>query len=287
MACYRPHILDGGLKCAPVTVKRCPDGLQCDPASNTCRTSVADSAPIDQVPDPADARDLPVDPTVDRSEAMCLAPRPDCVAQTPAAVCDPYCRSGCGCSNRCSVTAAGLLTCNAPGSAALAVGQTCSILSSGMPVQTDDCAPGLVCLPGCGMRCFQFCRTDADCPQSSCTRAPVPTMNLVGVKVCEVPFVACDPLNALAGGCSTPGQTCYLSPVVPDKSFCDCPAGDTREGESCASPQDCIPGLTCVDAGNGAGLRCRPACNRTVPASCGVGTTCRAINGSKTYGFCS
>ena len=112
-------------------------------------------------------------------------------------------------------------------------------------------------------------------------------MNLVGVKVCEVPFVACDPLNALAGGCSTPGQTCYLSPVVPDKTFCGCPAGDKRELEVCSVPQDCLAGLTCVDATKAGDLRCRATCNLTQPNICGATAMCRSINGSKTYGFCS
>jgi hypothetical protein len=290
VGCYRPNIVEGGFKCGPTTRKRCPDGFVCDPASNTCRQMpIRDGAARDLgADDRAGARDLAADPAGDRGQTMCLGPRAGCTPADPGALCDPFCQTGCACDQRCSVNSGGALTCNPPLNGTLQGGQVCNVQSGGTTDQTDGCAPGLVCLSeACGMHCFPFCRTDADCPNSTCSRPVVPDMPTGRFKVCEVPFAACNPVAPMAAGCSSDGQTCYLSPVAPDKTFCGCPASDKRESQPCHVPQDCLAGLTCVDATNGADLRCRATCNLTQPNICGGTAMCRPINGSKTYGFCS
>jgi len=121
--------------------------------------------------------DAASDPAADRMEAMCIQPRPDCLPQNATSLCDPYCQSGCACDQRCIVTAAGALTCTRPLPGNLTVGVTCDVASGGAPAQTDACAAGSVCLAeGCGMHCFRYCRADADCPGSSCSRPAAPAI---------------------------------------------------------------------------------------------------------------
>jgi hypothetical protein len=287
-ACYRPHITDGGYLCAPLPNKQCPDGFLCDPGTNTCRHQISSDAATPDLPKDIHPETLPSDPKGDQMEAMCIQPRPNCAPQGGGRSCDPYCQSGCaGCDQRCIVNSAGSPTCSQPLPGNLPVGVSCDIASAGSPAQTDSCAAGLVCLhEGCGMHCFQYCRTDDDCPGSSCSRPAAKSGNPGGFKVCEVPFRTCDPVNTLASGCPLMGQTCYLSAVVPDKTFCDCPDGDKRELDSCEETQDCFPGLTCIDASNTGDLRCRATCGIAQSNPCDGGATCRPINGSTVYGFC-
>ena len=298
-SCYHPNIVDGGLRCAPLPNKRCPDGFFCDVGSDVCRSHpvVGDAMPIDQPSEsPADVGqdvgqevvDAGADLSPDKNEVMCLQPKPGCTAQNPGAACDPYCQSGCGCAEHCVVVdVTGAPTCSQPLPGSLPVGRSCDVASAGTPIQTDACAAGLTCLrDGCGTHCFRYCRGDADCPGSSCSRPVIRNGNPGGYKVCEMPFTTCDPLKTSASGCPLGGQTCYLSPTGADKVFCDCPAGDKRESQPCDSAQDCLPGLACVDASNTGDLRCRAACGIGQADACNDRGTYRPINGSKVYGFC-
>ncbi len=203
-------------------------------------------------------------------------------------MCDPYCQSGCACNQRCLINAAGAPTCSqplAPGN--LAVGQTCVVASSGTSSQTDACAPGSVCIrEACGMHCFTYCRTDADCPNSTCSRPATELMgNPGGFKVCEVPFATCDPLKPHMD-CPSTAETCYLSSVAADRTFCACHNGDKRENDPCDSTEDCFPGLVCVGAGTAGDSRCRAVCGMGTVIPCNGNATCRPVNGSKTYGYC-
>ena len=292
-ACYRPNI-GPWLRCAPLPEKRCPDGYSCDVSSDTCRRpSDIDAAPDLPPPDlgnegHGDGSNPPSDGAAD-VPPQCIQPRAGCAPQNAGGLCDPFCLSGCACDQRCVVTAAGALTCTRPllpGN--LPVGASCDIASGGTLSQTDACAPGSVCLAdGCGKHCFRYCRADADCPESDCTRpATTAAGNPGGFKVCEVPFMTCDPVNPSASGCPHITQTCYLSTVMPDKTFCDCPNGDQRESQPCESTHDCFVGLTCIDPGNTGDLRCRATCGMAEPTPCGGAATCRPINGSKVFGFC-
>src|SRR5579872_4479099 len=106
-ACYRPQIVDGGLRCALPPDKSCPDGFTCDIYTGTCRSHPPGDAMAPDVP--LDARadskpDAPSDPTAENVEAMCVQPKANCALQNAGSLCDPYCQSGCtGCAQRCSV----------------------------------------------------------------------------------------------------------------------------------------------------------------------------------------
>lgn len=281
VGCYKPSIDDGGFRCAPAPEKRCPDGYSCEASTGTCRVGSGgdDAGPIDRP-----SIDLPGEMAVDvPGEKACVAPVPNCTPMT-GGKCDPVCQTGCtGCAEQCSVNGVGALTCNAPLGGAIGLGKSCDISAAGSPTQTDNCAPGLVCLnEGCGMHCFRHCRIDADCVNATCSRQIGG-----GHKVCEVPFVTCNPMETgVAAGCPAMAHACYVSALLPDKTFCDCPGAAVGENGACSSPQDCFRGLVCVDASNSMDFRCRRVCNLSGVNNC-PNRSCRPIRDSKMYGFCN
>jgi hypothetical protein len=285
--CYNPTI-KGTFRCNPdyAAPDDCPKGYHCGP-DNKCVKGPNVDGGVDKptVKPPVDApMDVPVDKTapIDTgSEVACLAPVPSCTADTTK-MCDPVCQSGCaGCQEKCSVNSKGALTCNVAGT-----GRTrgpfefCDITSDTSAVQTDNCAPGSVCrTDGCVQpRCYQFCKTNADCPMSACT-----TDVGSGAKVCDVNYVDCNPLkNGLPDRCGTDTDTlaCYLSPGVGDRTFCDCPYMPQRVNATCVVARDCYPGLVC------AGAVCHQACGLVngVSTDC---ANCVPLNGSTKFGYCN
>jgi hypothetical protein len=203
-----------------------------------------------------------------------------------AGKCDPVCQSGCGCHEKCSANTAGTLTCNVPlDSRPRAIGEVCDIASSGLAAQTDNCAPGLVCFgDACGARCYRFCKTDNDCPMSTCTRDAGG-----GVKICDVQATACNPINnKMPTGCPGDAQGCYLSSTVTDRTVCDCPFKAQPINGTCVLSRDCLPGLACVDVnGSGSGGLCRPVCGLVAGANDPCPGSCMALKGSKKYGYCN
>lgn len=261
-ACYKPNILDGGLRCkADAGARSCPEGFKCRVDTQTCWRNLDGGA--DQkvdgpgVPDVADGPDAPDGP-------ICFEQKAGCSAE--AGLCDPFCQTGCGCRDKCSVNTAGALTCNPPLSSMFprALLQSCTISSNGSGAQTDNCAPGLVCVQdlSCSPRCFQFCRTDGDCVNSSCSRE-VGSRQDGGVtrKVCDIPFVdSCVPLPGSQNtGCGTGAMACYISSASPTHTICDCPFNAGSSNDPCTRTRDCVPGLACVDRGDGAPI-CLQVC---------------------------
>lgn len=219
--------------------------------------------------------------------AVCNMPVPGCAADAGAGKCDPVCQSGCaGCTEKCSATALGALTCNVPlPTRPKNLGEACNIASLNLDAQTDDCAPGLVCLnDSCGARCYKFCKADGDCPMSTCSRDAGG-----GVEVCDVQAVTCNPIinNNMPSGCPGTTQGCYLSPTVTDRTVCDCPFKAGGTNSSCSISRDCFPGLACVDVGGTGSSICRPVCSLAAGGTDCVGTTCTALNGSTKFGFCN
>jgi hypothetical protein len=228
---------------------------------------------------------------------VCLVAPTNC---TPAAGpnCDPMCQTGCPrCDQKCSVNTKDAPTCNFPSPGLVRqLGESCTPVSEGSAAQTDNCAPGLVCniMASCGDSCFKFCRVDADCPGSECSR----TIRGGTTKLCDVPAVACNPVNNLnqgVTGCPFPAQGCYVSATIPDETRCDCPFDSVREGGDCTISRQCVRGLVCADPGGGGHFVCERACKLDVPAGmpngCSAPTTCNPIKTptttSKTFGFCS
>ena len=294
LACYKPNILDGGLKCADAGAKACPEGFRCD--RGTCWRNPdggGDSRP-DVVADVADARD-----GGDASDGPCFEALPNCIPGPE--MCDPVCRSGCpSCGEKCSVNTAGALTCNPPVATMFptTLMQRCMHESDGTPEQTDNCGPGLVCLEeqSCSPRCFQFCKNDGECANSTCTRDVVPGQS-GGQKVCDVPFVdSCVPLQGGQNtGCGpTTNMVCWLSSTSPTRTFCDCPFGATGPNGPCTRTRDCVRGLACVDRGTGEPATCLQVCRLgSMECPSGVVASCRQYFGNPagsvpnpTYGFC-
>jgi hypothetical protein len=298
MSCYRPDVLDGGFKCnTKVGSKPCPDGYRCDPLDSFCRKVFRDGGTL-EVRDAMDAMDAPDVADVPEVGPQCFEPKPGCSPSDASASCDPFCQTGCmddGCRQKCSVNTVGALTCNevVPGTLRNEF-QPCTLVNSGTGNQTDACAPGLVCLEdacngiGSGSgRCYKFCRSDADCPNSQCYRA-LPG----GWRVCDVPNVdTCVPTPG-GGGCSMASQGCYIAIARPSHTVCDC-TGSAGANELCDGSRSCFPGLLCVDP-NGAGTICLRVCDLSLNgADCGALGSCRQYSGNTggamvnpKYGFC-
>jgi hypothetical protein len=227
----------------------------------------------------------PVDAGPDVPPVCINTPIPSCTADTAGKKCDPVCQVGCGCTQKCSVNSAAALTCNPPLASLRpkGLGEGCNPASVGMDAQTDDCQPGLVCMmDACGSRCYRFCRSDADCPLSTCSRNAGG-----GFKVCDVQSMTCNPVrnNGMPTNCPGAAQGCFIVPNGTDTTLCDCP-GAGKTGTQCSFSRDCFPGLVCVDVGGTGTGTCKPACSLAPGATdCGAGT-CTAIKNSVKFGYC-
>lgn len=166
-------------------------------------------------------------------------------------------------------------------------GAFCTIFSQGLPTQTDDCAPGSVCqADGCDYRCYKFCSDDLGCNNAACNRDVTG-----GLKVCDVPFHACNPVGATSDCASS--TVCYLSASHPDRTICDCPFDAKGENTDCARSRDCIRGLACVDPGSGRSICLRVCLLSSGGADCPGGAgSCRPYRGAPpgaandTFGYC-
>ena len=261
--CYKPKIKDGGFRCnldAGVG-KACPEGFKCDTSTMQCWRMPRDGGP--DTDGSFERTDSEVGDVPDVKPTICFDARPDCTPRP--GLCDPFCRTGCGCTEKCSVNTVGDLTCNEPRATGYprTLMQDCmEVLSPGTPQQTDNCLPGYVCIDeGCFPRCFQFCQTNMDCANSSCTRDVGGVDS--GQKACDVPFVDCVPLpGSLNMGCgpATGTMACYLSSSDPTHTICDCPFKDIGSNGACMRSRDCIRGLACVDKGDGSTPQCLQVC---------------------------
>ena len=168
--------------------------------------------------------------------ARASPPVASCQCQRRRGMCDPVCNTGCGdCYEKCSVNTSGALTCNAHARSSMAPRparrrrehryQGCcnSAISSPMIRCRPTTARPARCASAnaCGNRCYQFCRADADCPTKATCSKDVGG----GYLVCDVPTVACDPVNGAARNPSTSGcsgtTSCYLSGMSAN-TLCDC-----------------------------------------------------------------
>ena len=291
LACFKPNIVDGGFLCNldVGADKACPEGFQCHPITKRCVRSLDGGA------DSSDVTDAPPDVMETGPDVICYEPKPSCTPTPGGGMCDPYCQTGCmGCRERCSVNTAGTLTCNQLASGQVrGLMQPCQVQGAGTAGQIDQCAPGLVCLEdscgggGGGGRCYQFCRSNAECTNAPCNRDVAG-----GFTVCDVPYDECVPLPASGNtGCTGAAIMCYLSTSDPSRTICDCqfPPG-LGEGDVCTFSRQCNPGLVCVDPNGQGTTLCTRVCRLAGPQSdCTIGN-CRTYmeNGveNPTYGFC-
>jgi hypothetical protein len=225
-ACYSPNVASGGFFCSDAGA--CPEGFRCMPDRKCYKP---DSGP---------------------EVRMCMdaAPITSACDEGPASgqACNPTCQKGCLCNDRCTVVGNNS-TCKAGGSKAL--GTACN-------VNDDDCAPGLGCVRECGSgfgRCFQFCRSAADCAIGNCD-VPVGSQHMA----CEVRAQTCDPVGAAAAtSCPHPALGCYVSGGT---TICDCPGSGQPDGP-CTIFNSCAPGYQCLQRAGDPGPRCRQVCHNS------------------------
>lgn len=285
-ACYRPSVIDGKLQCGPANA--CPDGYGCV-NSHCWQGGVANPAP--------DGGSDDLSQTVDMSEpeVSCLQAVPGCIPSSTG-VCDPVCQTGCGCQEKCSFSSTGEVAC-VPALGQNAPSAPCNVDSYGAPGQTDDCAPGNVCLypGGTGTTrryCFALCSSDDNCPSSRCVTRPVAPPTTIGgiaptATVCDTPFTPCNPIDNT--GCTDPDRSfCYLAPPDPvtgaSRTQCEYYPGAKAGHDTCDWSRDCAPRLTCPQKDSvwpGAGF-CLLVCDATHP--CTAGGTCKPYG--STYGYC-
>ena len=275
--CYKPNIKSGGLACGAGNA--CPDGFRCDVtlATPLCvngglggaagtgaggKAGAGGSATGGQT---GSGGQTGAGGTGGTGGVMCLPAITGCTSSyVDGGACDPVCNVGCpSCDEKCSVNMAGNMTCNPspPGRPTVGFMQPCDVVqpTGDVATQTDDCAPGQVCLQQttCGTLCYQFCRTNADCASQNCGRDIAN-----GLKVCDVTPTPCDPTLMTPCSASTIQSRCFISGQT-GLTLCDCPNYKQLGtiGDGCTHSRDCFPGLVCYNnTGAIGGSRCFRAC---------------------------
>ncbi len=263
--CYKPSINPRGFQCGPAPGNACPDGLHCDTTRtpHLCVNGNAGGAGGGGTagaggkggggtgghhPD-GGAGQGGQGAVGGTGGAACLPQIGSCTSSyVDGGACDPVCNVGCpSCDEKCSLNIAGAMTCNAPAGTPAGPLQPCQVSqpTAEVATQTDNCAPGQVCIEPttCGSLCYQFCRTNADCPSKNCSRS---IGN--GLKVCDVAQTACDPTDTMTVCNASSNQTrCYVSGTT-GLTLCDC--GNKVQGrvtDSCTTSRDCFAGLVCYN----------------------------------------
>lgn len=246
---------------------------------------------------------LEVSPEASPEASVCVAPRV-CESQKPAGVlCDPVCQVGAcdWCKQKCGYRSDGNPTCASLG--VLPTGSACTVSLAGTADQSDNCAPGNVCLTpdsGSGLSyCFTLCRSSLDCAGVgvACSERVLSGSGAaqVPVAVCDPPYRSCapnspqpccDPLGDVSG-CGA-GQFCYLvssDPSHDNRTVCDYTTGGGGRGQQCAASRDCMSGWTCFGASSGIAGLCRRVCDPKVVNPCGPGGGPCGDYGNQ-YGVC-
>jgi hypothetical protein len=309
VACYNPNVPDGLIVCSPVT-SDCPEGFSC--LSGKCHKGkvvstggVTGQGGVVGTGGVIGSGGVKGAGGTGGSPIVCavpVGPLPGC--KTPAnstMACNPACQSGCGCNEQC-VLSGEVTMCQPDKKGTKALGQSCG--GDGPTVFVQDCKAGNTCLEEyetvCGKHCFRYCNDDTDCAAGAHCTTPliipgdgkVPDKD-TGVKVCDNPPEQCSPVfgntNCNRTDRPSPAFGCYLmGRDFPDQAVCDC-AGTTVEDAPCRDERECLPGLICVGqvAGRSA---CKRVCSLKLdvgPNTCGVGRTCKAVQGSVRWGICS
>lgn len=257
---------------------------------------------------------IPTPDVVETVAPTCEAPKvPGCSepsATEKEAICDPVCQTGqcnwCA-SEKCIYTKDSRIVCapksGGPNAVAVSLGGKCLITNEGKAEQTDNCAPGLVCLTpypgGESSYCHKLCRiTLSDCPEGKgeykCTARPlshkpdavyakVYTCNLTPYYTCGSEGApCCDPSQRTNNGC-TDDQYCRLIGKEDGKNLsvttCDYGAGGTSKG-ACSSHVDCMPTYSCLEK------ECRRVCDPTKTGVCTSVQVCKMDKFGAQYGVC-
>ncbi|HEX7508128.1 MAG TPA: hypothetical protein VF550_15235 [Polyangia bacterium] len=212
----------------------------------------------------------------------------------PNSTCDPICQAGCPCNHRCVLDdqTNTSFTCEAsvPGAGTTFV----QPLGACNPPNTGLCAPGSACIYDglCQNLCYKVCQQDDDCgDKSRCTASgiwdsnnnPVPNVNF-----CSPPIETCNPTGSASCATARANYNCvFLAGLTnvanSDLTVCDCSTlHSVAVGKDCSlNPDKCQPGSACVNS------KCHSLCAlRGTSSGCPSGSTCTAIYGSQTYGYC-
>ena len=266
--CYKPSVVNGKLLCGPSNA--CPDDYSCVEGHCWSGGVVTDGGSTNDGP--------PLD--------VACSPLPAC-SPTETGACAPACPAACSCQEKCTITGSGVAACQKI-TGGHQPRDTCTVKNYGLPTQSDDCAAGSVCIqpdPTDNRAwCFAFCDSDATCDHARCVPRPIgpATAGSPMAKVCDVPFVDCDPFTNL--GCTTERPYCYLTPPDPStgasRTVCEYLSGVVASGEACSSWRDCFPTLVCPSA---EGDPSRPGVGRCA-APCNASKACTVIGSCRTYG---
>lgn len=195
----------------------------------------------------------------------------------PMTSCDLISNSGCGSTERCSVT-----------SSTLPVMTSCITAGTGgqSATCTDDtgCMAGYICITN---QCLHMCCTGSTAGECGagyvCDREITLGGEHSGVGICD-PTDSCD-LPAQTG-CGA-GETCNLLNGGGDR-LCRTASGALTEGTACEPANDqCALGLQCLQIDSGAAL-CRKFCDATATSPCNGSDTCGRIvvTGMADLGVC-
>ena len=114
--CYKPAITNGGLACGTSTTPsdQCPDGFKCNPVDHMCWKP--GTGPTGGTGGGTDAGGAGGSGGMagtggrggtgggNADGGPCFDARPNC-DPSDAGICDPFCQTGCGCHQKCSVAA--------------------------------------------------------------------------------------------------------------------------------------------------------------------------------------
>jgi len=295
-ACYAPHIVPNGLKCAAST-NPCPDGFTC--VAGVCASAGGAGGRGGQGAAGNLGGMSGISGMAGNGGATCPNPiTPLCSGDPSQQPCDPVCQTGCPCGMRCAAVAAtgvggaggaGVASsqCVVPAAAAVSPqeGEVCDPTN-------DACAPGFVCAhEPCGAtnfgRCYRLCRDiqptpPATGPTSTCSMAATCNSRTdIGFDVCGLPTQtgvnACDPYANT--GCHAPLN---CNAVGFRETFCDCPpASPGRAGDVCLNWTQCDVQLICLKQTNSPST-CFTLCKSSSP-DC---PNCTSL-GSGDFSYCA
>lgn len=182
----------------------------------------------------------------------------------------PYCATG-ACDPQTQAGCSGTLTCVATSNGAVCAASIGEAEEGDECASAFDCRAGLLCaVEGRTGVCREVCCADSDCGQTrACTGDGVVFGNTrpSGYRTCETTR-SC--LAFAPADCPT-GTSCYL--VDTNGDFQCAVTGTHAGGETCSTPNECVPNHICVGVGV---RRCAQLCRIGDVPSCSADARCQS-----------